>query len=101
MIDWLVNGLLLVVCFVVAFFFLKRRDEIAAEKEREKALAAAAKDNEKVIEKPYTLKELREYDGSDESKPILVAINYKVYDVTKRKDLYGKKGENKKVTSLA
>ena len=90
MIDWVVNGLLLFVCFVIAFFLLKKRDENAAKKEREKALAAAAKDNEEVVEKPYTLKELREYDGSDENKPILVAVNYKVYDVTKRKDLYGK-----------
>ena len=78
------------VCFVAAFYFLKRRDEEAARKEREKALAAAAKNEEKVIEKPYSLKELREYDGTDESKPLLLAVNYKVFDVTKGKDFYGK-----------
>ena len=76
-------------CLVVAFFFLKSRDESKAKREREKALAAAAKDDE-VVEKPYSLKELREYDASDANKPILVAINYKVYDVTRGKDFYGK-----------
>ena len=90
MLDWIVNGVVLVVCFIVAFFFLKRRDEEAARKEREKALAAAAKDEEKVIEKPYSLNELREYDGTDDNKPLLLAVNYKVFDVTKGKDFYGK-----------
>ena len=90
MLDWIVNGVVLLVCFVVAFFFLKRRDEEAARREREKALAAAAKEEEEVIEKPYSLKELREYDGSDENKPILLAVNYKVFDVTKGKQFYGK-----------
>lgn len=75
-------------CLVVAFFFLKSRDESKAKREREKSLAAAAKDE--VVEKPYSLKELREYDASDADKPILVAINYKVYDVTRGKDFYGK-----------
>lgn len=60
------------------------------KKEREKALAAAAKDNEEVIEKPYSLAELREFDGSDKNKQILIAVNYKVYDVTKAKAHYGK-----------
>lgn len=90
MLDWVLNGVVLLVCFVLVFYFLKRRDENAQKREREKALAAAAKDNEEVIEKPYSLKELREYDGSDENKPILMAVNYKIYDVTKGKDLYGK-----------
>lgn len=90
MLDWIVNAVILLVCFVVGFFFLKRRDEEAAKREREKALAAAAKDEEEVIEKPYSLKELREYDGSDENKPILLAVNYKVFDVTKGKNFYGK-----------
>lgn len=93
MLDWILNAVLILVCFVVAFLFLKRRDEEAAKREREKALAAAARkeaEEEEVIEKPYTLKELGEFDGSDENTPILVAVNYKVYDVTKGKAFYGK-----------
>ena len=95
----MLNAVLLLVCFVVAFFFLKRRDEAAAKKEREKALAAAAKDKEEVVEKPYSLTELREYDGSDENKPILLAVNYKVFDVTKGKEFYGR-GDKLYLTSL-
>jgi len=100
MLDWVVNGLVLLVSFIVAFYVLKRRSESSWKKEREKALAAAAaKDNEVVIEKPYSLKELREYDGSDENKPILMAVNYKVYDVTKGKEFYGK-GDKLLLTSF-
>ena len=90
MLDFLVNGILLLLCFVIAFIILKRRNEAAFKKEKRKAVAAAAKKEEKVIEKPYTLKELKEFDGSDENKPLYLAVNYKVYDVTKGKTFYGK-----------
>jgi len=89
MLDFLLNGVLLIACFVIAFFLLKKRNEYAWKKEKEKALAAATKE-EKVIEKPYTLKELKEFNGSDENKPLYIALNYKVYDVTKSKSFYGK-----------
>ncbi|KAJ2388445.1 Dihydrodipicolinate synthase [Coemansia sp. RSA 2559] len=42
--------------------------------------------------KEYTLKELSEYNGEDESKPILLGINYTVYDVTPGKSFYGMGG---------
>ncbi|KAJ2557582.1 Dihydrodipicolinate synthase [Coemansia sp. RSA 1933] len=42
--------------------------------------------------KEYTLKELSEYNGEDESKPILLGINFNVYDVTPGKNFYGKGG---------
>lgn len=91
MLDWILNGVVLLLSFIIAFYILKRRSEDAWKKEREKALAAAAaKDNEVVVEKPYGLKELREYDGSDTAKPILMAVNYKVFNVTKGKEFYGK-----------
>lgn len=41
---------------------------------------------------PITLKELQEYDGSDPSKPIYVSIKGDVFDVTRKKDVYGKGG---------
>ena len=89
MLDWILNGVLLLLSFIVAFYILKRRSEDAWKKEREKALAAA-KEKEVVVEKPYSLKELREHDGSDEDKPILIGVNYKVFNVTKGKAFYGK-----------
>ncbi|KAF9227170.1 cytochrome b5 [Gyrodon lividus] len=41
---------------------------------------------------PFTLKELAQYDGSDESKPIYVSIKGDVFDVTRKRDVYGKGG---------
>ncbi|KAG7451736.1 cytochrome b5 [Guyanagaster necrorhizus] len=38
---------------------------------------------------PYTLEELRQYDGSDPSKPIYVSIKGTVFDVTRKGDVYG------------
>ncbi|KAI9500694.1 cytochrome b5-like heme/steroid binding domain-containing protein [Coemansia spiralis] len=40
--------------------------------------------------KTYTLKDLSEYDGSDSSKPILLGLNYNVYDVTSGSEHYSK-----------
>ncbi|KAJ3061905.1 hypothetical protein HDU98_002213 [Podochytrium sp. JEL0797] len=43
---------------------------------------------------PITLTpaELKQYDGTDPSKPIYLAINGKVYDVTAGRDFYGPQG---------
>ncbi|EPT04738.1 hypothetical protein FOMPIDRAFT_1113186 [Fomitopsis schrenkii] len=38
---------------------------------------------------PITLAELKQYDGSDSSKPIYVAIKGTVFDVTRKADTYG------------
>ncbi|KAJ8494580.1 hypothetical protein ONZ45_g9723 [Pleurotus djamor] len=38
---------------------------------------------------PITLEELKQFDGSDESKPIYVAIKGTVFDVSHKKDVYG------------
>ena len=40
----------------------------------------------------HTVESLREFDGSDETKPIGLAINGKVFDVTKSRDFYGPDG---------
>jgi predicted heme/steroid binding protein len=40
----------------------------------------------------FTPEELSKYNGSDESKPIYVGLNGKVYDVSERRDLYGQGG---------
>ncbi|TFK22102.1 cytochrome b5 [Coprinopsis marcescibilis] len=38
---------------------------------------------------PYTPEELAQYDGADPSKPIYVAIKGTIFDVTRKKDVYG------------
>ena len=43
-------------------------------------------------ERDYSLVELRSYDGSDPSKPLLIAIRGLVYDVTRGADFYGPGG---------
>ena len=40
--------------------------------------------------KPISKSELIKYDGSNPSSPIYVAIKGKVFDVTKKVDMYGK-----------
>ncbi|KAG6375527.1 cytochrome b5 [Boletus reticuloceps] len=41
---------------------------------------------------PFTLSQLAEYDGSDASKPIYVSIKGDVFDVTRKRDVYGSGG---------
>ncbi|KAF8658386.1 hypothetical protein AX16_001995 [Volvariella volvacea WC 439] len=38
---------------------------------------------------PYTPEQLAQYDGSDPSKPIYVAIKGTIFDVSHKKDVYG------------
>jgi len=38
---------------------------------------------------PFTLEELRQYDGSDPTKPIYVSIKGTVFDVSLKRDIYG------------
>ncbi|KAJ7244863.1 cytochrome b5 [Mycena rebaudengoi] len=38
---------------------------------------------------PFTLQQLREFDGSDASKPIYVSIKGTVFDVSAKVDVYG------------
>lgn len=36
-----------------------------------------------------SLEQLAEYDGTDSSKPILIAVRGRIYDVTASKEMYG------------
>ncbi|KAL5485470.1 hypothetical protein ACEPAI_8112 [Sanghuangporus weigelae] len=38
---------------------------------------------------PFRLEELREFDGSDPSKPIYVSIKGAVFDVSNKREMYG------------
>eukprot|EP00252_Welwitschia_mirabilis_P002851 TRINITY_DN1286_c0_g1_i1.p1 TRINITY_DN1286_c0_g1~~TRINITY_DN1286_c0_g1_i1.p1 ORF type:complete len:103 (-),score=14.16 TRINITY_DN1286_c0_g1_i1:197-505(-) len=42
--------------------------------------------------KQFSVEELRQYDGSDPSKPIYVAIKGRVFDVSSAKNFYGPGG---------
>jgi len=42
------------------------------------------------LDVPYTQEQLKEFDGSDPSKPIYVAIKGTIFDVSKKADVYGK-----------
>ncbi|KAH6901653.1 cytochrome b5-like heme/steroid binding domain-containing protein [Coprinopsis sp. MPI-PUGE-AT-0042] len=41
---------------------------------------------------PYTVEQLKEFDGEDPSKPIYVAIKGTIFDVSRKADVYGKGG---------
>ena len=77
------NFILLSACVVVGYLLIKKIffDKEAAEPKEVKPPEIEPRD--------FTLEELREFDGSDPSKPILVALNGTVYDVTRSKNMYG------------
>ncbi|KAK9763662.1 hypothetical protein K7432_009447 [Basidiobolus ranarum] len=41
------------------------------------------------LDTPYTLEELKKYDGSEPEAPIYLAVKGVVFDVTSRKEMYG------------
>ncbi|KAN0091317.1 Cytochrome b5-like heme/steroid binding domain containing protein [Tylopilus felleus] len=41
---------------------------------------------------PFTLSQLSQFDGSDPTKPIYVSIKGDVFDVTRKRDVYGQGG---------
>lgn len=41
---------------------------------------------------PFTLEELKAFDGSDASKPVYVAIKGTIFDVTRKRETYGPGG---------
>jgi len=43
-------------------------------------------------EDPFTLQQLKEFDGTNESKPIYISIKGTVYDVSMKRDTYGPGG---------
>ncbi|KAM9980041.1 hypothetical protein ACTFIZ_006290 [Dictyostelium cf. discoideum] len=65
-----------------------------------KVILSPAKDYvpTKVVQKPvyekrdYSLEEIKDFKGIDETKPIFIAIKGKIYDVTAKKSTYGPGG---------
>ncbi|KAL8276249.1 hypothetical protein RQP46_011366 [Phenoliferia psychrophenolica] len=55
--------------------------------ETEAAAAAPVLDAPK--DTPFSTEELKSYNGSDESKPIYVAIKGQIFDVSAKRDMYG------------
>uniref|UniRef100_A0A7C9DT78 Cytochrome b5 heme-binding domain-containing protein n=1 Tax=Opuntia streptacantha TaxID=393608 RepID=A0A7C9DT78_OPUST len=62
--------------------------EETEEDETKKDEQAEQPAEEPLPDKEMTLEELKEFDGSDPSKPIYLAIKGRVYDVTVGKDFY-------------
>ena len=52
-------------------------------------MQAPATDLKPPRDDPFTLASLKEFDGTDESKPIYVSIKGTVFDVTHKRDTYG------------
>eukprot|EP00128_Syssomonas_multiformis_P005299 Colp12_sorted_trinity150504_noHs@13586 len=48
--------------------------------------------HEPVVQREYTLDELKQHDGSDKNKPLLIAVKGKVYDATRGMSFYGPGG---------
>ena len=81
-VEGIINVILLGACLLLGYLLLKK---IFFTKE-EKVVEIK---NPEIEPRDFTLKELLEFDGSDPNKPILVALNGNVYDVTVSKAMYG------------
>jgi len=78
----LLNGsLVAIITFLLMKIFMKRNEPEVEEKE-DVILP-------KMKKRDFTIQELREFDGTKGDGRILVAINGKVFDVTKGKHFYG------------
>jgi len=62
---------------------------ITAEKPLQTIMQAAREDLAPPKDDPFTLEELKQFSGSDASKPIYVAIKGTVFDVSHKADVYG------------
>lgn len=78
----LLNGTLIaIITFLLMKIFMKRNEP--QEEEQEDTVLP------KMKKRDFTIQELREFDGTKGDGRILVAINGKVFDVTKGKHFYG------------
>ncbi|KAF9487437.1 cytochrome b5 [Pleurotus eryngii] len=67
-------------------------DETDKEKEQKPAKSIMQPPRDDLVapkEDPYTVEQLKAFDGSDPSKPIYVAIKGTVFDVSHKTDVYG------------
>lgn len=78
----LFNGSLIAfITFLLMKIFMKRNEQQIEEQDHPRL--------PKMKKKDFTIQELREYDGTKNDGRILVAINGKVFDVTKGRHFYG------------
>lgn len=77
-------GLLIVVVFVIRKFLLSRRSQDDDDDYKEPELPSLGK-------RDFTLEELKPYNGV-EKEHILIAVNGKVFDVSRGKSFYGAGG---------
>lgn len=79
------NIALVCVITVLVYKIFKSRQRVPVEYKIEPELP-------KMKKRDFTIEELRKYDGTGEEGRILVAVNGKVFDVTKGKKFYGPGG---------
>nr|CAD7441157.1 unnamed protein product [Timema bartmani] len=79
-----VNILLVGVITILVYKILKSRQRVPEHVEPEPELPKLRKD--------FTVEELKKYDGTGSDGRVLVAVNGKVFDVTKGKRFYGPGG---------
>ncbi|CAA7263468.1 unnamed protein product [Cyclocybe aegerita] len=73
--------------------FCSPAEQTPAEKDTKKPLKSIMQSTRTDLappkDDPFTTEELKQYDGSDPSKPIYVAIKGTIFDVTHKSDVYG------------
>ncbi|KAI0694284.1 cytochrome b5-like heme/steroid binding domain-containing protein [Cytidiella melzeri] len=66
--------------------------EKKSEEQPKTIMQAARTDLAPPKDDPFTLEQLKEFDGSEPSKPIYVAIKGTIFDVSHKRETYGKGG---------
>jgi membrane-associated progesterone receptor component len=77
-----------------AYYLLRRRlpskkPLLVEQKPLKNIMQAPNADLKPPKDDPFTLEQLKAFDGSDPSKPIYVAIKGAVFDVSHKQDIYG------------
>lgn len=81
-VKMLANGALVAIITYLLIKIFKNRNEPEADDVQDTVLP-------KMKKRDFTIQELREFDGTKGDGRILVAVNGKVFDVTKGKHFYG------------
>ncbi|XP_037939621.1 membrane-associated progesterone receptor component 1-like [Teleopsis dalmanni] len=76
-------GLVLIIAFLI-YKIIKDRIEVPNAVAQRPAQVELPK-----LRRDFTIQELRQFDGSQPDGRVLLAVNGKVYDVTKGKQFYG------------
>lgn len=89
--DWSAILTVMVVLYTIHWLYSDWRAQVARDA-REKARAELFEKMKLPVRDDWTLEEIAEYNGKDSSKPIVIVVKGKVYNVWRGREFYGEGG---------